>query len=119
VSLVRGCRVPPNSVMRVGAQLSESMGKDYIVRATTRGEILIPRTLHKGGNNPVICLINLSDHHVELEKRVVLSHAEEVEPKVELMGIKKVEVAEQEVQGRKNGESPNIWFTYLKSQRGN
>ena len=48
VSLVRGCRVPPNSVMRVGAQLSESMGKDYIVRATTRGEILIPRTLHKG-----------------------------------------------------------------------
>ena len=75
--------------MRVGAQLSESLEKDYIVRATTRGEILIPRTLHKRGNNPVICLINLSDHHVELENGVVLSYAEEVEPKVEPVGIKK------------------------------
>ena len=87
VSLFRGCRISPNSVMRVGAQLSESLEGDYIVRATTRGEILIPRTLPKGGNNPVLCLINLSDHHVELEKGVVLSYAEEVGPKVEPVGI--------------------------------
>jgi len=89
VSLVRGCRVPPNSVMRVGTELSESLGGDYIVRAATRGDILIPRTLHKGGNNPVLCLINISDHHVELEKGVVLSYAEEADPKVEPVGIKK------------------------------
>jgi hypothetical protein len=68
VSLVKGCKVPPNSVMRVGAQLSETMGGEYIVKAATKGEILIPRTMHKGGDNPVLCLINLSDHHVELEK---------------------------------------------------
>ena len=37
----------------------------------------------------MICLLNLSDHHVELEKGVVLSYAEEVEPKVEPVGIKK------------------------------
>jgi hypothetical protein len=64
VSLVKGCKVPPNSVMRVGAQLSESLAGEYIVKAATKGEILIPRTLHKGGDNPVLCLINLSDHHV-------------------------------------------------------
>jgi hypothetical protein len=48
VFLVKGCKVPPNSVMRVGAQLAESMAGEYIVKATTKGEILIPRTLHKG-----------------------------------------------------------------------
>ena len=89
VSLEQDCRVPPNSVMRVGAQLHESLERDYIVRVATKGEILILRTLHEGGNNPVLCLINLSDHHVELEKGVVLSYAEEVCPRVEPVEIKK------------------------------
>ena len=91
VSLVKGCKVPPISVMRVGSQLSETLG-------ATKGKILIPRTLHKGGDNPVLCLINLSNHHVELEKGEVLAYAEEVCSKVEPIEIQKVEVAEQEVQ---------------------
>ena len=33
VFLAKGCKVPPNSVMRVGAQLSESMAGEYIVKA--------------------------------------------------------------------------------------
>jgi hypothetical protein len=52
VFLVKGCKVPPNSAVRVGAQLSESMASmagECIVKAATKGEILIPRTLHKGG----------------------------------------------------------------------
>ena len=76
------------------------------MKAATRGETLIPRTLHKGGNNPVLCLINLSDHHVELEKGEVLAYAEEVCSKVEPVGIQKVEVAEQEVQGKGEQEIP-------------
>ena len=98
VSLVKGCKVPPNSVMRVRAQLSETLRGEYIIKAATKGEILIPPTLHKGGDNPVLCLINLSDPHVELEKGEVLAYAEEVCSKVEPVGIQKVEVAEQEVQ---------------------
>jgi hypothetical protein len=50
VFLAKGCKVSPNSVMRVGAQLSESMAGEYIVKAATKGELLIPRTLHKGGD---------------------------------------------------------------------
>ena len=68
VPLVKGCKVPPNSIVRVGAHLSESLGGEYIVKVATKGEILIPLTLHKGSDNPVFCLINLFDHHVELEK---------------------------------------------------
>ena len=118
VSLVMGCRVTPNSVMRVGAQLSETLGGNYIVKAATRGEILIPRTLHKGGNNPVLCLMNLSDHHVELEKGVVLAYAEEVCSKVEPVGIQKVEVAEQEVQGKGEREIPEHLINLLENRKG-
>ena len=102
VFLAKGCKVPPNSVMRVGAQLSESMAGEYIVKAATKGEILIPRTLHNGGDNPVLCLINLSDHYVEVGKGEVLAYAEEVCSNVEPIGIQKVEVAEQG--GLENGK---------------
>ena len=49
MSLVKGCKVPPNSFMRVEAQLSETLGGEYIVMAATKGEILIPRHFIKGG----------------------------------------------------------------------
>ena len=42
VSLVRGCMVSPNSVMRVEAQLSETLGGEYIMKAATKWDILIP-----------------------------------------------------------------------------
>jgi hypothetical protein len=102
VFLAKGCKVPPNSVMRVGSQLSESMAGEYIVKAATNGEILIPRTLHNGGDNPVLCLINLSDHYVEVGKGEVLAYAEEVCSNVEPIGIQEVEVAEQG--GLENGK---------------
>jgi hypothetical protein len=35
VFLAKGCKVPPNSVMRMGAQLSECMAGEYIVKAAT------------------------------------------------------------------------------------
>jgi hypothetical protein len=73
------------------------MAGEYIVKAATKSEILIPRTLHNGGDNPGLCLINLSDHHVEVEKGKVLAYAEEVCSNVEPIGIQKVEVAEQGV----------------------
>jgi hypothetical protein len=57
MSLFRGCMVPPNSVMRVGAQLSATLGGEYIVKATTKGEILIPRTLHCIKGTTIWCFV--------------------------------------------------------------
>jgi hypothetical protein len=45
-----------------------------------------------GADNPVLCLINISDHHVEVEKGEVLAYAEEVCSNVETIGVQKVEV---------------------------
>jgi hypothetical protein len=73
-----------------------------IVKAATTGELLIPRTLHHGDDNPVLCLINISDHYVEVEKGEVLAYAEEVCSNVETIGVQKVEVAEKG--GPENGK---------------
>ena len=73
------------------------MAGEYMVKAATKGGMLIPRTLHKGGDNPVLCLINLSDIYVEVGKGEVLAYAKEVCSNVEPIGIQKVEVAEQGV----------------------
>jgi hypothetical protein len=53
-------------------------------------------------DNPVLCLINISDHYVEVEKGEVLAYAEEVCSNVETIRVQKVEVAEQG--GLENGK---------------
>jgi hypothetical protein len=50
----------------------------------------------------VLCLINISDHYIEVEKGKVLAYAEEVCLNVETIGIQKVEVAEKG--GPENGK---------------
>ena len=50
----------------------------------------------------MLCLINISDHYVEVEKGEVLVYAEEVCSNVEPIGIQKVEVAQQG--GQENGK---------------
>ena len=43
----------------------------------------------------MLCLINISDHYVEVEKGEVLAYAEEVCSNAETIGVQKVEVTEQ------------------------
>ena len=50
----------------------------------------------------MLCLINISDHYVEVEKGEVLAYAEEVCSNVETIGVQKVEVAEKG--GPENGK---------------
>ena len=50
----------------------------------------------------MLCLINLSDHYIEVEKEEILAYAEDLCSNVEPIGIQKVEVAEQG--GQENGK---------------
>ena len=50
----------------------------------------------------MLCLINLSDHYIEVEKEEILADAEDLCSNVEPIGIQKVEVAEQG--GQENGK---------------
>ena len=56
----------------------------------------------------MLCLINISDHYVEVEKGEVLAYAEEVCSNVETNGVRKVEVAEKGVQRMEKGKFPSI-----------
>ncbi|CAC5377275.1 unnamed protein product [Mytilus coruscus] len=71
--------VPANSVKRVMGVLAEPMGREYIIEAKAEGNLLIPRTLHEMGQNPVLCLINLSDSPLAITKGDLLAQAQEID----------------------------------------
>jgi len=75
-------RVPPNSVVRMKGQLEERLGRDYIIEAQAKGDLLIPRTLRGVEQDPILCLINLSDRHIRVERGHILAHAQEVHNEV-------------------------------------
>ena len=85
--------VPANSVQRVMGVLAKPMGREYIIEAKAEGCLLIPRTLHDVGQDPVLCLINLTDSPLVISKGDLLAQAQEVDmgeppgPKVCKMGV--------------------------------
>ncbi|CAC5408722.1 unnamed protein product [Mytilus coruscus] len=85
--------VPANSGKRVIGVLAEPMGREYIIEARAEGNPLIPRTLHEMGQDPMLCLINLSDSSLAITKGDLLAQAQEVDvrgyqgPKVCKMGV--------------------------------
>ena len=71
--------VPPNAVARLEGILSEKLGHDYVIEASTQGKLLVPRTLHQGNSNPIVCLINLTDWYVDVKEGSMIAEAGEVE----------------------------------------
>ncbi|CAG2234724.1 TPT1 [Mytilus edulis] len=70
--------VPPNSVMKLSCQVNCEM-PSYIVEAGSPSGLLVPRTLHAAGSQPVVCLINTSDKHVHVRQGELIAQAVEVE----------------------------------------
>ncbi|CAC5411456.1 unnamed protein product [Mytilus coruscus] len=70
--------VPPNSVMKLSCQVNCEL-PSYIVEAGIHSGLLVPRTLHAGGSQPVVCLINTSDKHVHVRQGELIAQAVEVE----------------------------------------
>ena len=66
----------------------------------------------------MFCLINLSDHHVEVEKGVVLAYAEEVCPKVEPVGIQKSRDCRTGGQGEREREIPEHLVNLFEKSKG-
>ncbi|VDI79392.1 Hypothetical predicted protein [Mytilus galloprovincialis] len=70
--------VPPNSVMKLSCQVNCEM-PSHIVEAGIHSGLLVPRTLHAGGSQPVVCLINTSDKHVHVRQGELIAQAVKVE----------------------------------------
>ncbi|CAC5410734.1 unnamed protein product [Mytilus coruscus] len=78
VTLREKVMVPPNSVMKISCHVYCEL-PSYIVEAGTYSGLLVPRTLHAGGSQPVVCLINTSDMRVHVRQGELTAQAVEVD----------------------------------------
>ncbi len=70
--------IPANSVMRLQCVLDEDMA-DYMVEPKANTKLFSARTMHRGGDQPKVCLINLGDHHIVMQRKQVVGTELEVE----------------------------------------
>ncbi|VDH98115.1 Hypothetical predicted protein, partial [Mytilus galloprovincialis] len=59
--------VPPISVMKLSCKVNCEL-PSYIVEASSPSGLLVLRTLHAAGSQPVVCLKNTSDKHVNMRQ---------------------------------------------------
>ncbi|XP_060553282.1 uncharacterized protein LOC132714411 [Ruditapes philippinarum] len=77
VNVCKSSTIPPNSITRLACDVSYQEDV-YCLESMDNGELLIARTLHEGGTNPVVCLINLNDFHLKLKAGQQIAVAQEV-----------------------------------------
>lgn len=73
----------PNSVVMMKGQLGERLGRDYIIEAQPKGDLLIPRTLRGVKQDLIMCLVNLSDRHIGVERGNIVAQAKKVQSEVD------------------------------------
>lgn len=71
--------VPPHSVVHVPAQLERKMEQYVIEPCNENLPILIPRCLYKNQEQPVVCLVNVSDSYFTIKGNTVLAIAEDAQ----------------------------------------
>lgn len=87
-----------------------------MIEASTQGKLLVPRTLHQGNSNSIVCLINLTDWYVDVKEGSIISEAVEVEvPQGDPIGVKQVQ-AEHRDDGTQRGatRTPEDLFERFK-----
>ncbi|MCU7901934.1 MAG: reverse transcriptase family protein [Candidatus Thiodiazotropha sp. (ex Lucinoma aequizonata)] len=82
VTVIKRCIVPPNSVMRVRCSLDSGLG-DYMVQQEEPLKVMIPHTVHKGGDCPLVCMVNSTDHYITLKRGKCVAAAYEIEGEVQ------------------------------------
>jgi predicted aspartyl protease len=79
VRVKRRTVVPPFSVVHVSAQLDGQIGQ-YVIEPNEQNlPILMPRCLYQN-ENPVVCLVNLSDRYYTIKRDTVAGTAESIQP---------------------------------------
>ena len=67
VKVAKRIVVPPNSMVHVQCVLEESLAQ-YMVESEEKDRYLTPRTLHSSGQDPKICLLNVTDKYLTIKK---------------------------------------------------
>jgi transposase InsO family protein len=67
VTVARRRVVPPNSVTHISCKLDEDL-PSYIIEPSGGLSVLVPRTVHSAGTDPVVCVVNATDKYMLLKK---------------------------------------------------
>ena len=77
----------PNTVVRLPCIMSTVLS-DFMLEPVDGLEVMIPRSVHNGGDSPVVCVMNPTDHSIILDPGRKLANAVEVFvlPKIHFAG---------------------------------
>ena len=74
VTIESTIKVPPNSVLRLQCEISDSLN-DYIIEPEGDLDVIVPRTLHSAGSKPMVCLVNITDSFIRLRRNQLVAKA--------------------------------------------
>ena len=77
VTIENTIKVPPNSVLRLQCEISDSLN-DYIIEPEGDLDVIVPRTLHSAGSKPKVCLVNITDSFIRLRRNQLVAKASPV-----------------------------------------
>ena len=94
--------VPPNLVVKVTG-FAKMGNQPYTIEPGHKSKVLIPRTLHVGGTQPVLCLLNIFDRNIRIRRNQSIATAMEVDvlstdiqaPKVENVKVGGVDESQE------------------------
>ena len=74
VTVARRRVIPPNSAIKIPCQLSREM-PDYVIEPVENLKVLAPRVVRDAGEEPVMCLVNVSDRYRLIKKGAEIARA--------------------------------------------
>ena len=77
VTIRKTTRIPPNSAVRLQCEIAEKL-TEYMIEPVEDLEVVIPRTLHAAGSTPHVCMLNLTDHYINLKNNSQIAKASPV-----------------------------------------
>jgi predicted aspartyl protease len=95
--------VPPNSVRHIRCKIESDM-PDFIVEGIDDLEVLVPKTLHGGGKEATICVVNVTDNFRVLKKGKNVGYAYPVD---EIMPVTE-EIEQELTNSSSQGLNPSV-----------
>ena len=97
--------VPLNSVVKVTG-FTKMGDQPYTIESDHKSKVLIPRTLHGGDTQPVLCLLNISDRNIRIRRNQSIATAMEVD--VLFTDIQAPKVENVKVGGADEGQKTDV-----------
>lgn len=104
VTVARRRVIPHNSAIKVKCQMDNTL-PDYFIYSKENAKRMIPRTVHRSGNQPDICVVNVTENYMVMKNGEVIGTAVEADIPVD---CKREDAEEYTEQAMKVDASPSV-----------